>query len=135
MATAYARFGASDNPAARRLREAMLAHPMLVAGTGRFCTELMTAWPGGIVAKVGAEGVYGAALPAHGVGIALKVEDGDMRAAPVALLGVLDALLPALGVDPSVLAAVRDRGEVPTRNTRGEVTGTLRPGGAPRILV
>lgn len=135
MATAYARFGASEKPAARRLREAMLAHPMLVAGTGRFCTELMTAWPGGIVAKVGAEGVYGAALPAHGVGIALKVEDGDMRAAPVALLGVLDALLPALRVDPSALAAVRDRAEVPTRNTRGEITGVLRASGAPRILV
>ncbi|HEX6991858.1 MAG TPA: asparaginase [Gemmatimonadales bacterium] len=135
MATAYARFGARREPAAVRLRQAMMAHPDLIAGTGRYCTELMSAFPGQIVAKVGAEGVYSAALPAQGVGITLKVEDGDSRAAPVALHAVLCQLLPVLGVDVAPLAALAERGTVPTRNTRGEVTGDLRAAGALRFLV
>ena len=65
------------------------AHPELVAGTGRLCTELMTACRGTVLAKVGAEGVYCAALPALGLGVALKVEDGDGRCSPPALLAVL----------------------------------------------
>jgi L-asparaginase II len=135
MATAYARFGASREPAPSRLRQAMMAHPHLVAGTGRFCTELMAALPGQIVAKVGAEGVYSAALPAQGVGITLKVEDGDSRAAPVALYAVLCQLLPVLGVNAAPLAALAHRGTVSTVNTRGEVTGALRAAGSLRFRV
>jgi L-asparaginase II len=70
----------------------MLAHPELVAGEGRFCTELMRALPNQVIAKVGAEGIHCAALPGTGLGIALKVEDGDMRASPPALLLVLEEL-------------------------------------------
>ena len=58
MALAYARFGTRNHPAAERLRKAMLAHPELVAGTGRPCTDLMRAVPGQLIAKVGAEGIY-----------------------------------------------------------------------------
>jgi L-asparaginase II len=76
MATAYARLGTSEEAAARRLREAMWAHPELVAGTGRLCTELMTACRGSVLAKVGAEGIYSAALPALGLGVTVKVEGG-----------------------------------------------------------
>ena len=135
MALAYARFGSSDDPAAVRLRRAMMAHPGLIGGTGRFCTDLMQAMPGRIVAKVGAEGIYSAALPEAGVGIALKVEDGDMRSAPVALVGVLRAALPKLGLSTDGLDAVGSSAAVPIVNTRGEVTGELRCAGAPRFLV
>jgi L-asparaginase II len=135
MALAYARFGAATDPAAARLRSAMMTHPFLVAGTGRFCTDVMTAFPGAIVAKVGAEGVYSAALPQHGIGIALKVEDGDSRSAPVALYGVLQLLLPHLGVDIGPLAMLAEQGELSLRNTRGEVTGYLRCAGTPRFLL
>ncbi|MFZ5471317.1 MAG: asparaginase, partial [Myxococcota bacterium] len=82
MATAYARFGVSDEPAAAKLREAMWTHPELVAGTGRLCTDLMTAARGRVLAKVGAEGIYCAALPERRLGVALKVEDGDGRCSP-----------------------------------------------------
>ncbi len=135
MATAYARFGASREPAPTRLRQAMMQHPMLVAGSGRFCTQLMSALPGEIVAKVGAEGVYSVALPKHGIGLALKVEDGDARSAPVALYGVLHALLPRLGIDVTCLEQLALRGAVPTYNTRGEITGVLKSAGSPRFLV
>jgi L-asparaginase II len=134
MALAYARFGAADEPAARRLRLAMQAHPMLIAGTGRLCTEIMETAPAGIIAKIGAEGVYSAALPELGLGLSLKVESGEMRAASAALVGAvrqllerlapaaLDALAPVVRFDPA-----------PIRNTRDEVTGVLKSAGSLRF--
>lgn len=136
MALAYARLGASPEPAARRIVGAMMAHPYVVAGTGRLCTDLMAAWPGKILAKVGAEGVYSAALPELGWGVALKVEDGDMSASEPALLEVLRQLLerlaPAL-VDGFPAAAVAAHTGQPIRNTRGAVTGEIRAAGALRF--
>jgi len=133
MAEAYARFSAAHDPSAVRLREAMMRHPAIVAGTRRFCTDLMAAWPGEVLAKIGAEGVYSAALVRPGVGVAVKIEDGDMRSAPIALLAVLREtaarLAPGLGAD-AALAAVASYGEAPIRNTRGETTGALRAAGA-----
>ena len=134
MAASYARFAKSPEPAARRLRAAMVEHPRVIAGTGRFCTQLGLAWPGGVIAKVGAEGVYSAALLESGLGIALKVEDGDMRAAPPALLAVLRQLLGrADGGQDDPFASLAGRAELPTRNTRGVVTGMLRAAGQLRF--
>jgi L-asparaginase II len=42
--------------------------------------------------KGGAEGVYAAALPALGLGLALKIDDGAMRAAECAAAQILRAL-------------------------------------------
>jgi L-asparaginase II len=133
MAAAYARLVTSDRPAARQVREAMMRHPHLVAGAGRFCTALMEALPGQVLAKIGAEGVYSAALSASGLGIALKVEDGDMRAAAPALVGVLGQLA-ALGAPGLPAKVLEEWGHQPIRNTRGEVTGELRPAGRLRFL-
>ncbi len=136
MATAYARFGMSGGSAARRLREAMWTHPELVAGTGRLCTELMGAGRGEVLAKVGAEGVYSAAVPGLGLGVSLKVEDGDMRCSPPALLAVLRQLCERLGGKRGLELAMQGlahHAEPPLRNTRGVVTGTLRASGALRF--
>lgn len=69
----------------------MRNHPALVAGQGRACTVILRALPE-VIVKTGAEGIYAAALPAEGLGIALKIEDGAGRASVVALLGLLEAL-------------------------------------------
>lgn len=98
-----------------RIRAAMLAHPFLVAGSGRCCTRLLES---GILAKMGAEGVYAAALPEAGIGIALKIEDGAARAAQV----VLCALLAAVGLEPD--PALRSPA---LHDSRGMVVGSLRP--------
>jgi L-asparaginase II len=74
-----------------RIGAAMRAQPRMVAGTGRCCTALMEQAPA-VIAKTGAEGAYLAALPALGLGLALKAEDGATRAAEVALLALLDHL-------------------------------------------
>lgn len=132
MATAYARLGVSSEPAAQKLREAMVAHPELVAGTGRPCTDLMAAARGAVVAKVGAEGIYCAALPALGLGVALKVEDGDMRCSPPALLAVLRQVAERRGLSLPV-AELRQHAEPVLRTTRGEPIGELRATGALRF--
>jgi L-asparaginase II len=74
--------------ACRRIIAAVRAHPFMVAGTRRFCTDVMTAVPR-LFVKTGAEGVFCAAVPHAGIGIALKCDDGAGRGAEAALAGVL----------------------------------------------
>ena len=119
MATAWCRLGTSTERAPTALREAMAAHPHLVAGTGRLCTDVMVETKGEALVKVGAEGVYCAALPRLGLGVALKVHDGHGPSAAVALLAVLRRLL-----GRAVLPA---RASVPVVNTRGAQVGSLSP--------
>ena len=91
LAYAFARFGVgldasqSRSNAMIRLRDACTSHPEMVAGTDRVCTKLMIALNGRIFVKVGAEGVYTAAIPELGVGIALKALDGNAMAVEVAI--------------------------------------------------
>ena len=132
MALAYARFAVSAGPAATRLRNAMMSHPHLVAGTKRLCTDLMRAWPGGLVAKIGAEGVYCVAVPSLGWGVALKVEDGDMGTVGVAIIAVLRQLLSQAGTNPEALGAIGGLHEHATplvKTTRAEVVGEVRAAG------
>lgn len=89
--------------ACTRLVAAMRTHPLLVAGTGRPCSRIMAAIPE-VVVKTGAEGVYLATLPGRALGLALKVEDGSGRAAPVALLALLRAMAVTIPPDLDDLA-------------------------------
>jgi L-asparaginase II len=114
-----------------------MGHPLMVAGTGRLCTDLMTAWPGGVVSKIGAEGVYGAAIPELELGVALKVEDGDMPSSGRALLEVLRQLLSRMAPDHTGVlgaAALVRHGSQPIRNTRDVITGELRTAGELRFF-
>ncbi len=129
MALAIGRLASSEDRAARAVVSAMLGNPMLVAGTGRLESELMAAYSGEVLAKVGAEGVYLAALPARRLGIALKVEDGDPMCAMVALVALLDQL----GLDPPPSTVLRRFAEIPVLNTRGKPVGSLRPRGGLEI--
>jgi L-asparaginase II len=86
LAWAYARLAApgSISPghvreAAVRIADAMTAHPEMVAGRGRYCTDLMEAFGGRIIGKLGAEAVYCVADRERGLGIAVKIEDGAER--------------------------------------------------------
>lgn len=132
MALGYARFGAATDPAPRRLWRAITGRPDLIAGTGRLCTLLMEIWPGEIFAKVGADGIYCAAVPSRRWGVALKVEDGDFRSSGIALVGVLRRLLARdgrLGEVEARLAELTEFADPPLRSTRGTVVGQLRAAG------
>ncbi len=98
MARAMARFASSGttsstrDQAARRLCDAMIAHPELVAGKGRASTVLMQAAGGRAAIKDGADGFFAAIVPDLEVGIALKIEDGANAAAETVIAAVLTRL-------------------------------------------
>ncbi len=78
--------------AARRIVHAMTAEPVMVSGTGEYCTEVMRVGAGKVAIKPGAEGVYAGIVPDRGLGICLKVEDGTSRGCEAAMSHVLVAL-------------------------------------------
>jgi L-asparaginase II len=119
--------GAAREAAARRILAAMQAEPLMVSGSAGLPTALMRAAGASLVVKPGAEGVYAAALPRLGLGVALKVEDGAGRAAEVALAAIL---LRVGGLDEAALAVLRAHAPAPLRNIAGAVIGELRPGPA-----
>lgn len=115
--------GARRAEAARRIMQACMAEPFYVAGTGRACTHLMQLAPGQIFAKTGAEGVFCAALPGQGLGIALKIDDGAGRAAEA----VVAALLSRFWRDGDyVRDALREQANRSVENRRHNTVGTLR---------
>ncbi|WP_157268901.1 asparaginase [Azohydromonas aeria] len=139
LALAFARAGTGVGlpgdlaAAARRLRAAIAAQPFLVAGSERTDTLLMQALGARLCCKVGAEGMYCAALPELGLGLALKIDDGAARAAEVALAALAQALL---RLDQAEAAALEAWNPRRIANWRGlevgalRATDTLRPAGA-----
>ena len=110
--------------AARRLRRAVAASPFHVAGTGRLDTRLMQRLGERLFCKVGAEGVYGAALPEAGLGVAIKMDDGNTaRAAEVVLAAVVEALVRLDDDERSVVQGISD---APLVNWNGIEVGRLQ---------
>jgi L-asparaginase II len=139
LALAFARvgtgvgLGAAHAAAARRLRHAVAAHSFMVAGTGRFDTRVMAQLGERVFCKVGAEGVYCAALPELGLGVAIKVDDGNnARACEVVMAAVIQALLTLNNdADLSLIASLAD---AELKNWRGISVGRLRAAAALREL-
>ncbi len=117
-------FGPERAKAAKRLLSACMAEPFLVAGTGKADVALMQAAPSRIFVKTGAEGVYCAALPELGLGIALKCDDGAGRAAEVMIATVLAKLL---GADKALAANLLEQANPPIESRIGAKVGALRP--------
>ncbi|MBS4029909.1 MAG: asparaginase [Clostridiales bacterium] len=129
MAIAYAHLGKPDSfPEVRKeamgtVAAAMTANPYFVAGTGRLDTELMEVTRGRILAKLGAEGVYCLSVMGEGIGMALKIEDGNTRAIDPVIIEVLKRmnLLSAEEFD-----SLHERWEVKVRNHRKETVGMIK---------
>lgn len=109
-ARGFARFGTGAHlqpqraRAATRIRVSVAANPFMVAGTGRFCTSVMSTFRERAFVKAGAEGVFGASFPELGYGVALKCDDGTMRAAEAMMAAVIAKLLATTHDEMSVLA-------------------------------
>jgi L-asparaginase II len=142
MATMFARLGDPERlgrlaSAADRVVRGMLAAPHMVGGTRRLDTDVMIAAAGQVIAKEGAEGLVCVTSIPQGIGMAIKVTDGNWRRLAPAVIKVLrdldvfpdpaaDALrpherLPVLGGEEpqgSVEAVVRLRSarELPSRS-------------------
>lgn len=129
LAAGFARFGTGRGfgperaKAIRRIREACAAEPFFVAGTGKFDTRIMTALRAQAFTKTGAEGVYCAALPESGFGVAIKIDDGNSRASEVTMAAMLDRFLPLKGEGRAAVDAALN----PTiTNRNGLAVGEIR---------
>ncbi len=115
LAHAFARLALGRTPALAALAYAMTRHPDLVAGTGRSDLALMQTGsrpaPGDWVAKVGADGVQALGIRSKGIGIVVRIADGNARG----LVG-----------DPAVTPLAR-WARPAIRNNKGAVTGQVLP--------
>lgn len=122
-----ASFDGKLRDAAERMVSAMLKFPELIGGSERLDTMLMQAAPGKIISKVGADGVWlCGVLPndqwRSGLGIALKIEDGDdKRGRPVVAVEILCQLGILSNDDLTGISPM------PVKNRRGEVVGRIEP--------
>ncbi|MCB9778426.1 MAG: asparaginase [Alphaproteobacteria bacterium] len=125
MARAWARLAAAvrepdADPRLAAIGRAMIARPWSTSGDGRLDLALADRAREPWVGKIGARGVFCIALPARGLGIALKVLDGDEDALAVAVPAVVDA------VAPGALAAADDWPWSVVRNVAGRPVGVRR---------
>jgi L-asparaginase II len=130
MATALARLADPSGlagaraEACRRIAAAIPRHPLLIAGTGRWDSAVLTAAGRDLVVKGGAEGVHAAALPVQRLGIALKIDDGAGRASQIAL----GAALKRHGaLSEAQVRTLADQLAQPLRNWAGTHVGDVRP--------
>lgn len=110
--------------AARRLMTAAMHHPFYVSGTGKPDTLLMEAAPGRIFVKGGAEGVFCAVVPEHGLAIAVKCDDGAGRGADTIGANILARLF---ANEPDVAEKIAKVALPPIYNRNRLVVGGLRP--------
>jgi len=139
LALAFARVGsgvglsADHARAAKRLRQAVASAPFMVAGSGRMDTRVMDRLGARVFMKVGAEGMYCAALPERGLGVAIKIADGNnARAAEVVVAAVIEACLPLNSDDAAFMRGFSD---CTLRNWRGTEVGALRASAALRAAL
>jgi L-asparaginase II len=129
LAQAMAKFANPDGlrpelaAAIGRLSRAMAAEPFMVAGSGGFPTYVMSISGGSVLLKNGAEGVFCAALPRLGLGVALKMADGSDRGAIVAMGAVLRALGAFTDEESATLAGFLNPR---IRNVAGRDVGEIR---------
>ena len=122
-----ARFAAGKAPAPRaralgRLIDAMGQHPEYVSGTGHAMVATVEATGRRVICKGGAEAFLLTFLPKDGLGVALKIADGNARARVPALI----AILLGLGlIDAAEAQAVAQFAAPAVQNSRGENVGRI----------
>ncbi|MDO7788609.1 asparaginase [Desulforamulus aquiferis] len=129
MAMAYARlslpedyFSPGRTRAINLIRDAMTSNPYYVAGTDRLDTMLMEATKGKVVAKLGSEGIYCVGIVNEGIGLALKIEDGNYRAIGPVVINVLKGL----GyLNDAEFSQLKHLWQPALKNHRGETIGHL----------
>ncbi len=102
----------------------MTRHPDLVSGDARSDLALMQAGGGDWVSKIGADGVQALGIRSKGIGIAIRIADGDRRALLAATVEVLQQLRLVDDVSATPLAPYA---RPAIRNLRGTMTGAVAP--------
>ncbi len=107
-----------------RLHGAIAKNPLYAAGRGTVVSALCDVTKGAVLAKTGAEGVLVAALPKQGLGVALKIADGNARPRSAALLAILDHLGVLSNAEKRQL---QDQMNPLVQNSRDDTVGEIRP--------
>ena len=113
--------------AAERIRAAVAANPHMVAGEGRFDTSMMSLLGARAFTKTGAEGVFCAALPEAGLGLAVKADDGATRAAQIMIAALIARFVP---MSDAELVRFEGLASPTLLNWNGLEVGRTRPVGA-----
>lgn len=108
--------------AIHRILEAVKDHPEMVSGSNGFDTKLMKLTQGNVICKGGAGGVEVGIIPSLGFGIALKIDDGNSKAAELAFLAILHTLG---AIDEDLYEAMNPR--IPNLTHKGKTAGFLQP--------
>ena len=132
LALAFARMtdrgdGSTRGLASARILDAIAAHPELVAGTDRFCTDLARAAGPDVVGKAGAEGAYVAFLRRQRQVLLVKIDDGADRAAQLVTCNILER---RGALSPAAVEALGSYLVAPFLSSQGDPIGSLRPAGA-----
>ena len=129
MSLAYARLAKPNDgdwgekePAITKIRNAMIAHPLVLSGTGRIDEAVARITKGRIIAKIGAEAVYCLASTTDGVGITFKIEDGSYRAINPVVIGTLKRMDL---ISKSEYDQLIEKYPPILKNHRGDVIGTV----------
>ncbi|MZQ81693.1 asparaginase [Paenibacillus sp. 5J-6] len=130
LALAFARLGSPEAlpelraNACQRIVAAVRKYPQYLAGSDRFDTQLIEVTQGRIIGKMGAEGIFALTVPDKGLGLVLKIEDGNQRALYPAVIEALKQLDLLSAAEVSQLAAFH----TPTvHNWQGTEVGIIRP--------
>ncbi len=107
-----------------RIRDAMMEHPVMFSGEGRFDLALMRTFPNNAVCKIGAESIQGIGFADPSIGIAVKIHDGNQRA----LYPVIIELLRQLGLIDNVEKAehLKEFHKAEIRNAMNILTGSVK---------
>lgn len=129
MSLAYARLAKPSDgdwrekeEAVTKIRNAMIAHPLVVSGTGRIDEAVSAITKGRIIAKIGAEAVYCLASTTDGIGITFKIEDGSYRAINPVVIGTLKRMDL---ISKSEYDQLIEKYPPILKNHRGDIIGTI----------
>lgn len=86
------KFGKEIADACRMITAAIAQYPEMIAGSKRYCTDLIRVTEGRIIGKTGADGVYSLAIPEKKWGICIKIDDGRMGPQYNAAQSILESL-------------------------------------------
>jgi len=108
----------------KKIAMTMTGYPEMVAGTGAFDTELMKATKGRLVAKVGSDGVYCVGAMRKDIGIAIKIEDGNVKVLPPVVFETLKQLDL---ISNDELEELKHFYTIDIKNSKGEKIGEIKP--------
>jgi len=129
FAKLIARFAGARAASPRRqsaitaIQDAMRSHPAYVSGSAEPGVMVTRVTQGRLIMKTGAEGFISVFAPGQGLGIALKVSDGEARARVPALIALMSA---ASLIDEQERRALAALAEPPVLDSNGAEVGRIR---------